>query len=117
MTIPTIGMIIARDAGDIGRARGWNQRGEYQHHWNDFDDDRGRRRLKMCVEYENGMSTVAFFVRGGRGAGDKRLDLFVANLCAVWWHTACRTGRPPVPSDKRLRPEPQQREIRRKALE
>jgi hypothetical protein len=38
-----------RDRGDGG----WD-RHYYRDSGSDFDDDRGRRRVKTCVEYENG---------------------------------------------------------------
>ena len=38
------------DRGD----RDWDRRHHYRDRWSDLDDDRGRRRVKICVEYENG---------------------------------------------------------------
>ena len=34
--------------------RDWDRRHHYRDRWSDLDDDRGRRRVKICVEYENG---------------------------------------------------------------
>ena len=39
-----------RDRGDGG----WHRHHYYRDSDSDFDDDRGRRRVKTCVEYENG---------------------------------------------------------------
>lgn len=33
---------------------GWDRHHYYRDSGSDFDDDRGRRRVKTCVEYENG---------------------------------------------------------------
>jgi hypothetical protein len=38
------------DRGD----RDWDRRHHYRDRWSDLDDERGRRRVKICVEYENG---------------------------------------------------------------
>ena len=51
----TVGRNSRRERDDeLDRGDDWDRRDHYLDRWRGFDDDRGRRRVKTCVEYENG---------------------------------------------------------------